>query len=73
MTTDTTKTTPSDDDNPAGVFVNIEVADIIKMENSTLKNELHLWKEKSSNNKDVLISQITTYNHNYEEETEIHR
>ena len=38
-TTDTTKTTPIDDDYLECVFVNIEVADMIRMKNSTLKNE----------------------------------
>ena len=57
--TDTTKTTPSDDDNPDGVFVNIDVVDIIKMKNSTLKNELYLCKEKNSGNKADLVKQLT--------------
>ena len=54
--TDTTKTTPPDNDHPEDCFVNIEVADMIKMKNSALKNKLYLWKEKSSGNKDVLIA-----------------
>ena len=58
--TDTTKTTSPDDDHPEGVFVNIEVADMIKMKNSALRNELYLWKEKSSSNKDILIARLTT-------------
>ena len=47
-----------DDDNPAGDFVNIDVADIIKMKNDTLKRELYLQKEKSSGNKPALIAQL---------------
>ena len=46
MATDSTKTTPSDNVDPSGVFVNIDVVDIIKMKNATLKNELYLCKEK---------------------------
>ena len=57
--TDITKTTPSDDDNPAGVFFNIDVVNIIKMKNSTLKNELYLRKEKNSGNKVDLVKQLT--------------
>ena len=58
--TDTTKTTPQADDNPAGVFVNIELADILGMNKNTLENELYLRKEKKSGNKDVLKARLTT-------------
>ena len=56
----TTKTTPPDDDHPEGIFINIEVAHMIKMKNRALRNELYLQKEKSSGNKDALIAQLTT-------------
>ena len=57
--TDTTKTTLSDNDNPDGVFVNIDVVDNIKMKNATLKNKLYLCKEKITGNKVDMVKQLT--------------
>ena len=67
---DTTKTMVPDDDHPEGVFVNIEVADIIEMKNNTLKNEFYLLKGKSSGKKKC--NDHLTNNHNKLEETKIH-
>ena len=43
---DTTQTIAAEDDHPEGVFfVHIVVADIIRMKNNTLKNELYASSE----------------------------
>ena len=54
MATDTTKTTPLNNDYPVGVLYNIEVVDFIKMNNITLKKELYLHKEQQPGNKAAL-------------------